>query len=56
MNTTTVIKTIGMDMVYPYCVYVNGERIAQFETEVEANRLYEKLRQQGESQKKPLVN
>ena len=45
MNTTNVIKTIGMDMVYPYCVYVNGEQIAQFETEEEANKYYDELRE-----------
>ena len=36
-------KTIGMDMVPPYAVYVDGDEVAVFETEREAGELFNKL-------------
>ena len=36
-------KTIGMDMVPPYAVYVDGDEVAEFETEREAGDLFNQL-------------
>lgn len=32
--------TIGMDLCAPWCVYVNGECVAEHNTEAEAQGLY----------------
>lgn len=51
VNVNVPIKTIGMDLVPPYAVYVNNAMVAEYESEQAAANHYEKLRLQAEKQK-----
>lgn len=44
MNTTHLIKTIGMDLVPPYWVYANGAQVREHATCDNASAHYNRLR------------
>jgi len=44
VTTPPATKSIGMDMVPPFAVYVDGQKVAEHATEAEADDLYAQLR------------
>lgn len=44
MANTESIKRVGMDMCFPFGVYVNGEQVAVYNHEQEASKHYSHLR------------
>jgi len=44
VTTLPAGKSIGMDMVPPFAVYVDGQKVAEHATEEEADALYTQLR------------
>jgi hypothetical protein len=35
--------TVGMDLVHPYCIYVDGKVVATYDSESEASEHYNRL-------------
>lgn len=50
-NHSTQRRTIGMDMVAPYGVYLNGELVAEHSTEKEAESLFDALRERSRTER-----
>jgi hypothetical protein len=50
-NCPTRRRTIGMDMVAPYGVYLNGKLMAEHSTEKEAASLFDALRERSRTER-----